>query len=257
MKGAVKRSTVFLLLSAFFLLSILKPAIGQGEKKYIREGNREYAKNNFQGSEISYRRAMDKNKSSADAVFNTGDALYRQKKFEEAGNQFNESIKMNDDKAKKSASLYNLGNSLLMNKKISESIEAYKNSLKLDPGNLEAKYNLAYAQDLLSQQQQQKQQQDKQQPNQDNKDQQEEQNKKNDEQNENNQDREQNNNQGNQNDDDQQQQQQDQQQNGQQEITREDAERLLNALANDEKNIQEKVKLEKAAKTRVKTLKNW
>jgi hypothetical protein len=32
---------------------------------------------------------------------------------------------------------------------------------------------------------------------------------------------------------------------------------LLNALANDEKNVQEKVKLAKAAQARVKVLKNW
>ena len=40
-------------------------------------------------------------------------------------------------------------------------------------------------------------------------------------------------------------------------MSKEDAERLLNAIANDEKNVQEKVKLAKAAKERVKTLKNW
>jgi len=31
----------------------------------------------------------------------------------------------------------------------------------------------------------------------------------------------------------------------------------LDAIANDEKNVQEKVKLEKAAKARVRTTKNW
>lgn len=40
-------------------------------------------------------------------------------------------------------------------------------------------------------------------------------------------------------------------------MSKEDAQRILNALANDEKNVQEKVKLAKAAKERVKTLKNW
>ncbi len=63
---------------------------------------------------------------------------------------------------KKSASLYNLGNSLLMANKVQESIDAYKGSLKLDPDNMEAKYNLAYAQDLLKEQQQQQQQQQQQ-----------------------------------------------------------------------------------------------
>src|SRR4030042_478472 len=143
---------------------------------------------------------------------------------------------MNEDKVKKTASLYNLGNSFLMANKLQESIEAYKNSLKLKPDNPEAKYNLAYAQDLLRKQQQEQQQQ---QQNKDNKDQEkkEQEQKKDDQEKQN---------------DDKQQKQQDQQS-----ISKEDAERLLNAIANDEKNVQEKVKLAKAAKAKVKTLKNW
>lgn len=59
----------------------------------------------------------------------------------------------------------------------------------------------------------------------------------------------------NQNKDNQDKQQQQQQQ--QQGISKEDAQRLLNALANDEKNVQEKVKLAKATKAKVRTVKNW
>ena len=227
------------LLIICFLLALPISLFSQAERKYIRQGNREYGKEKFSESEISYRRAIDKNTGSPDAVFNTGDALYKQKKYEDAGKQFIENHNMNDDMKKKSASLYNLGNSLLMANKIRESIDAYKGSLKLDPGNLEAKYNLAYAQDLLKEQEQQQQQQqnDQNKDKQENKDQQQkEQNKE-------------------QNQDDKQQQQQQQQE--QQKISKEDAERILNALANDEKNVQEKVKLAKAMKERVRTMKNW
>jgi tetratricopeptide (TPR) repeat protein len=221
----------------------------QADKKYIRQGNREFEKNKFPESEIFYRKAIDKNKESADAVFNSGDALYKQKKYEDAGKQFVETHKMNEDKAKKSTSLYNLGNSMLMANKLQESIEAYKNSLRLKPDNQEAKYNLAYAQDLLKKQQQQQQQQ---QQNKDNKDQNKDQEKKENENKD--QDQKQNDQQKQNNDKE---QQQKQQQQDQQSISKEDAERLLNAIANDEKNVQEKVKLAKAAKTKVKTLKNW
>jgi hypothetical protein len=51
--------------------------------------------------------------------------------------------------------------------------------------------------------------------------------------------------------------QQQQQQQDQQTISKEDAQRLLDALANDEKKVQEKVKQEKAARARVKTIINW
>lgn len=229
-----------LLILLVLLITISATSYSQADRKLIREGNREYGKEKYSESEISYRKAIDKNRESADAVFNTGDALYRQKKYEDAGKQFMQNHDMNDGKKKKSASLYNLGNSLLMANKVHESIDAYKGSLKLDPDNKETKYNLAYAQDLLKQQQEQQQQQK------DNKDNQDQQ-KQNQDQNKNDQNKDQ------QDKKDQQQQQQQQKQG----ISKEDAERLLNALANDEKNIQEKVKLAKAQKARVRTTKNW
>ena len=105
----------------------------QADKKYIRQGNRSYEKNKFPESEISYRKATDKNKNSPDAVFNIGDALYKQNKFEDAGKQFIENANMNEDQKKKSAALFNLGNSLLKANKLEESIDAYKGSLKLNP----------------------------------------------------------------------------------------------------------------------------
>src|SRR5450759_4902429 len=122
-----------LLICAFLMFSIAINA--QSDKKYMRQGNREYGKNNFSGSEVSYRKAIDKNKQSPDAVFNVGDALYKQNKFEDAGKQFIENINQNGDKTRKSAGLYNLGNSLLKANKVKESIEAYKGSLKLSPDN--------------------------------------------------------------------------------------------------------------------------
>ncbi|MDP4223855.1 MAG: tetratricopeptide repeat protein [Bacteroidota bacterium] len=230
------------LFSAFSML-----AFPQGDKKFIRQGNREYEKQKYSESEISYRKAIDKNKLSTDAVFNVGDALYKQKKYEDAGKQFADNTSMNEKKVKKSTALYNLGNSFLMANKFQESIEAYKNSLMLNPGNMEAKYNLAYAQDLLKKQQQQQQQKQDQDKNKQNKDE-----KKNNEENKNQDNKQQ---QQNNNQDQNKQNQQDQQQ--QQNISKEDADRLLKALANDEEKVQEKVRLEKAAREKVRTLKNW
>jgi len=229
--------TIGILLFSLFILSDLT-LNAQAERKHIRQGNREYSDNKFSDSETSYRRALDINRNSPDAIFNTGDALYRQDKFEEAGRQFLESSSKSDDQSKKATAFYNMGNSLLMAQKIEESIEAYKNSLKLDPGNMQAKYNLAYAQDLLQQQQQQQQNDSD--------------DRKNDQKQ---QDQEQEN--DSRQDQEQKQQNNEEQKQQQEGISKEDAERLLNAIANDEKEVQEKVKEAKAAKARVKVLKNW
>jgi Ca-activated chloride channel homolog len=223
----------------------------QTDKKYVRKGNREYEKSKYAESEISYRKAIDKNKQSPDAVFNVGDALYKQNKFEEAGKQFVENANQNEDKAKKSAGLYNLGNSLFKANKLEESIDAYKNSLKLRPDNKEAKYNLAYAQDLLRKQQEQQKQQQQDKNKQD-------QNKDKNKQDQKKDQKDQKDNKDKQNDQDKNKDQKQQQQQPQKgEISKEDAQRLLNSLANDEKNVQEKVKLAKANKAKVRTVKNW
>jgi Ca-activated chloride channel family protein len=246
MKYNLKIEKSILLWQIVLLAGISGNMYGQGEKKYIRQGNGEYKDKKFSESEIAYRKAIDKNKMSTDATFNLGDALYRQNKFDEAGKQFLENSSAVTDIEKKSAGFYNLGNSLLSNKKVEESIQAYKNSLRLNPGNNQAKYNLAYAQDLLKQQQQQ--QQDKQNKEDKKEDQNKDQNK--DQKQKENQDKNQKQEQNKEQNNEKQQQQQ-------QGISKEDAQRLLNAIANDEKNVQEKVKLDKAAKERVRTLINW
>jgi Ca-activated chloride channel family protein len=253
-------------INVLLIFSFLIPAVAinaQTDKKYIRKGNREYSKNDFSGSEVSYRKAIDKNKQSPDAVFNVGDALYKQNKYEEAGKQFIENINLNDNRDRKSAGLYNLGNSLLKANKVKESIEAYKGSLKLQPENNEAKYNLAYAQDLLKQQEEQKKKdqdkdnkkEDQNKDNKDKKDQNQDKKDQNQDKKDQNQDKKDADN--NQQDDKNKNQDQNNQTQQQQGISKEDAQRLLNAIENDEKNVQEKVKLAKVAKTKVRTVKNW
>jgi Ca-activated chloride channel family protein len=244
----------FLLVALLFQTTFLLHA--QDDRKYIRQGNGKYSGGKFPEAEILYRKAINNNKTSADAGFNVGDALYRQNKFEEAAKQFQGNAGEMADASKKSDSYYNLGNSLVKAKKYEEAISAYKNSLKLVPGNINTKYNLAYAQDQLTEQKKKKDQEkdkNKDQNKNQNKDQGKDQDKKkNQEQN-----KDQQNNkdpQSPQNPDKNQDQKQQQKEGN---ISKDDAQRLLDALANDEKNVQEKVKEAKAAKAKVRTLKNW
>jgi tetratricopeptide (TPR) repeat protein len=243
---------------------------GQKERKYIRQGNNKYEKENYTEAEISYRKAMDKKPASAEAAFNIGDALYKQGKYEEAGKQFQSMTQLATDKNTLSKAFYNLGNSYFKTNKLQESADAYKNALRANPSDADAKYNLSLVQKLLKQQQQQnkdnkenkddknkqdqkdqqnKQQQDQQkQQDQQNKDQQKQDQQKQDQQNQ----QQQN-----------QQQQQAQQQEKPGQISREDAQRLLEAIKNDEKAVQMRVQEQKAKEEKVKAQrrnqpeKNW
>ena len=244
------------IVTALVILLALPSLYAQEEREYIRKGNRLYKKSEFAGSEGMYRRVQEQERSTEDAGFNLGNALYKQGRYGEAADEFVRSaVEGETDTVRQAESLYNLGNSLIKEQKYEEGIRAYINSLKLDPGNVEAKYNLAWAQDQLQQQQQQEQNQDQNQDQQDKDKKQEE----NDDQQQ--QDQNEDQQQQDQNEDQQQeekpQDQEQQQQQQEQSISREDAKRLLDALAANEKETQEKVQREKAAKARVRVIKNW
>ncbi len=247
-----------IILMAFCMVLVSGSLFGQEEREYIRKGNKLYKKSEFAGSEGMYRRAQAQEKNGGDAGFNLGDALYRQGRFGEAAGEFSKAaVTTEGDSLKQAEGYYNLGNSLLKEQKFEESIGAYINSLKLNPDNIQAKYNLAWAQDQLKKQEEQQKQQDQdknqeqQQDQNKNQEQQQDQNKedKNDQQDKNDQE--------NQNQDDQQDKQPQQQQDQQPSISRDDAKRLLDAMAAREKETQEKVQRDKAAQAKVRVIKNW
>jgi Ca-activated chloride channel homolog len=221
-------------------------SFSQGERKHIRSGNKEFEKENFEDSEVDYRKALEKKSESYDATFNLGDALYKQEKYDEALKQFQLLASKEQDKEKLGQLYHNLGNSLLQSQKLEESIEAYKEALRNNPSDMETKYNLAYAQSKLQEQQEQEQQQDQDQD-QENEDQQEKEDQEQQKQDQ--QDQEQQ-----QQEQDQQQQQQEQQEN---QISQEDAQRMLEALQQDEKDLLEKLKKQKAKAQRFVIEKDW
>ena len=238
----------------FASISLVFNAFSQSEKKSIREGNREYRKGNFIDSEISYRSALEENPSSFKGNFNLGDAMYKQENFEEATKIFEELSALNLSPKEKAEIFHNLGNSYFKQEKYPESVEAYKNALRNYPDDMETKYNLAQAQRKLVQQQQQQNNQGEGE-NEENKDKKE--NQENKENQKDNQDQDKKDeNQQNQQQQDQQNQKQEQQQQ-QQQISQEDARRMMEALQNNEKDIQDRVREQQAKSANVKVEKNW
>ena len=202
------------------------------EQKLVRDGNKQYKDKKFSEAEKNYLNALGKKANSYRGVFNLGDAYYKQGKYKEASEQFEILTQRKTSNDTLSKAYHNLGNSYLKQKEFEKSINAYKNAMKKNMDDEETRYNLAYAQKMLKQQQeQQKQKQDK-------KDQQKDKDKK----------------KGKKEDkkkDDKQEQQQ------QKNISKEDAQRLLEALNNDEKKLRDKIneKKVKVAKTQIE--KDW
>ena len=228
-----------------FILSLITVNLSaQSEKKMVREGNSQFEDGNFSDAEIEYRKALDKKPGYFKGTFNLGDAMYAQENFEESGKLFAEVAEGVHPDELKAGAWYNLGNSLMKEQKFKESIEAYKNSLRLKPTDPDAKYNLAYARKKLDEQQQQ-QDQDKDKEKDQDKDKDQDQDKDKQDQ-----DKDQDKDKQDQDKDDQNQDKKDDQQKDQQpqpqQISKEDAQRMLDALKNDEKKTLEELQKQKA-----------
>jgi len=221
-------------------------AYGQNERKVIRDGVRAYEDGEFGEAEVQFRKAENINQESYEAEFNTGVALYGQEKYEETVKQYQALLDQTDDAGKTAQIWHNIGNSLLEAQQYAPSIESYKNSLRLNPSDEDTRYNLAYAKQKLKEEQQQQQQNQDQNKDQDQQDQDKDQDQQDQDKDQDQQDQ----------DKDQDQDQQEQQP-VPREISREDAERMLKAIQQQEKDVKEKVDKEKAAAAKVKTEKDW
>ncbi len=206
------------------------------DRDFVRRGNRLYGDSLYVKAEVEYRRALDVNPKSMEAMYNLGNALLMQQKAEEAMEQYSNAATMipknernialtEEDRLKLAQIYHNMGVLLQSSKQLAPCIEAYKNSLRNNPKDHETRYNLTVAM-------KQKQQQDEQQQNQEQEQQQEQQQNQQQEQQ---QDQQQNQEQQ------QQQQQQQQEQQRENEMSKENAEQMLKAVMQDEKEIQEKV----------------
>ena len=221
----------------------------QKEKVETRNGNKEFQNEKFPDAEASYKKALDIKNNMEEATFNLGDAIYEQKRYEDAGKQFQLSAQTNSDEKIKAEAYHNLGNSFMQQKKYEDAIKAYKNALKVNPNDADTKYNLAYANDMMQKnkggggqdnkdQKDKKDQKDNKQQNKDNKDQQQKQ-------------------------DQQQQQQKDQEQKDKQQqgqkpkLSKEEADKLLKALQNEEQKTNQKMQQKQMKGVRVKVKKDW
>ena len=240
-------------LTAFLLALACGVCMAQTDRKEVRSGNRQYKKGNWQNAEIEYRKAQAKDSTSFAAGYNLAGALYREGNFDEAAKTLDRLKEIAPASGRAADYFYNQGNVAVQKKDWKAAVEAYKQSILLNPEDLEAKENYAYAKQMLKDEEQQGGGGDNQQD-QDNKD-----------QDNSGQDQNQNDNNGQQNDNPDQNQgdrpdpQQDPQQGeGDAKISPQQAQQMLKAIQAREKKTQDKVNKEKAAllKSRQKE-KNW
>ena len=249
---------------ALTLLLGATACFAQGERKSVRHGNRDFRKERWQQAEINYKKALVADSTSLAGAYNLGNTYYRMENYQEADRYYKSGIDSLAKGPHAANAFHNMGNSAARQRSWQAAVDAYKDALRRNPGDMETKANLAYAQKMLENEQQnggggnndQNQDQDQ------NKDQnQDQKNDQNQDQNQDdqNQDKNQDQNQDQQQDQNQDQNQDQQQNQGQQpRITPQSAQQMLQAIQAQEKDTQDKVKKEKAARLKSKQKeKNW
>lgn len=220
----------FLVLSILIIQTLV--GIAQTDRQYIRYGNRWFKQDNYVKAEAEYRKAVDKNPSNPQALYNLGCALLMQKKDSAAIQQFEHAGKIETDPKRKAMAYHNIGWICQSLKMYGEAAEAYKESLRNNPSDNETRYNLALCmrQQKKNKQDKDKQQQKKQQNKGENKSKEKKEQDKNQKQ---------------------------QQQKQQEKMSKENAEQMLNAAMQQEQQTQQRIKDAMRQNRSRKLQKNW
>ena len=255
-------------LATVLLCMVVSGAYAQQPKKEVREGNKLYEQGKYKEATDAYGKALQKQPSYIPGLFNMGNAQYKQGQFEASRKIYEGTVKTSENKKQQAAADYNIGNTYLEEKKYKEAVEAYKNALRKNPEDEQAKYNLSYALEMLKNQQggggddkndkkdnkddkenKDKNKQDNKDENKDKQDNKDQQNKEGDK------DKKEEDNKEQQGDNKDEQQKEQRPESQPSKLSEQQAEQLLNALQQEEKKLQDKMKKGKAVPIKVE--KDW
>ena len=135
-----------ILLTLFLLVSLL--SFSQTDRDYIRSGKKAFRKGNYAQAEVEYKKSLSVNPENTQALYNMGCALMMQKKNTDAVKYFQKSGDKESNKLRKSKSYHNIGVICQASKMYDNAIEAYSEALRSNPSDNETRYNLALCQKL-------------------------------------------------------------------------------------------------------------
>ncbi|MBI2384900.1 MAG: VWA domain-containing protein [Elusimicrobia bacterium] len=139
--AAVARSVV---VAAASLVALAAPSAAATAEGSLRAGNRLYGREKYEGALERYGEAAAKAPKDPRPAFNAGGALYRLEKLDDATAMY-ETVAARKDlpAATRAAALYNLGNARFKAGDFPNAAAAFRGSLALSPGDAEARHNLA------------------------------------------------------------------------------------------------------------------
>jgi len=129
-----------------WLILTAAPAVAATAEGSLRAGNKLYGKENYEGALERYGEAAAKKPKDPRPAFNAGGALYRLEQLDDATAMYEAVAARKDIPAKtRAAALYNLGNARYRGGDFANAAAAFRGSLALAPGDADARHNLAVA----------------------------------------------------------------------------------------------------------------
>jgi Ca-activated chloride channel family protein len=144
-------------LIALSLLAGIPTALADSAGSKNKNGNRLFEQGKYEEAQKAYQEAQIAKPDRPEPLYNAGNALIKQKKYDQALQQLNQAI-TKADKGLQSWGWYNTGNALFEMGQFQDSASAYIQSLKINPADRDAKHNLELALKKLQEQQQQSRQ---------------------------------------------------------------------------------------------------
>lgn len=132
-------------------------SVAQAGRADVQEGNRLYREGRYDEAHVKYLDGLRAAPDSPVIRFNDANALYQSDDFERAVDAYRAALEAADP-ALQAQAWYNLGNALYRQQQVEGALEAYKEALRRNPGDTDAKHNLEVALEQLQQQEQQQQQ---------------------------------------------------------------------------------------------------
>jgi len=144
------------MVALILLLGAPVPALaGSSPGSSNREGNRLYADRKYEEAEKAYLEARAREPERPELDYNLGNALLRQKKYDDAAQSLRNAV-ARADRSLQARSWYNLGNGHFEAGRFQDAAQAYVEALKLAPADRDAKHNLELARRKLQEQAAQK-----------------------------------------------------------------------------------------------------
>ena len=150
-RSAIRPVYYILLILPFFLIGWIG-----GWSQAIKRGNAHYKAEAYDAALEAYQSAAENRPEDAIARYNLGTILYQKGQFERASDEFRRSLDAADP-VRRAQGYYNLGNAQVQLNDIEGAIRSYKSALRLNPADLDAKHNLELALERLEQESQQNQ----------------------------------------------------------------------------------------------------